>query len=213
MHASPLIVLEGVDVRVGVTPILRDVDLTVSPGESVGLFGPNGSGKTTLLRVLATTLVPTAGSATVLGADLATGDRFAIRSRVGLIGHVPALYPELTLEENLRFVASVTGRDEALASEALASVGLGGARSRRVDQCSYGMQRRAEFARELMLEPDVLLMDEPHSALDAGATALVAHLVADVRARGGVSVLVSHDRERVTEIVDRSVELKAGTLV
>lgn len=213
MHASPLIVLEGVHVRVGVAPILRDVDLVVSGGESVGLFGPNGSGKTTLLRVLATTLVPDAGTAMVLGADLTTAERFDIRSRVGLIGHVPALYSELTLEENLRFAAAITGRDEAQATEALASVGLGGAMTRRVDECSYGMQRRAEFAREIMLEPDILLLDEPHSALDAGATALVAHLVANVRARGGVSVLVSHDRERVTAIVDRTVELKAGTLV
>jgi heme ABC exporter ATP-binding subunit CcmA len=213
MDASPLILLEGVGVRVGVTPILRDVDLSVLSGESVGLFGPNGSGKTTLLRVLATTLVPSAGAATVLGANLATGERFEVRSRVGLIGHVPALYPELTLAENLRFAAAITGRDEAQATEALAAVGLGGATERRVDECSYGMQRRAEFAREIMLEPDVLLLDEPHSALDVGAADLVAHLVADVRARGGASVLVSHDRARVTEIVDRSVELKAGTLV
>jgi ABC-type multidrug transport system ATPase subunit len=149
----------------------------------------------------------------VLGANLASAERFEVRSRIGLIGHVPALYRELTLLENLRFAARVSGIGEEMAAEALESVGLGGAATRRVDECSYGMQRRAEFARELMLAPDILLLDEPHSALDAGAGDLVGHLVSDVGSRGGASVLASHDRDRVTEIVDRTVELKAGTLV
>ena len=79
----------GVAVRIGLATILRDVDLAVSPGESVGLFGANGAGKTTLLRVIATLLRPSGGEAHVLGVDLASQERFDLRSRIGLIGHSP----------------------------------------------------------------------------------------------------------------------------
>lgn len=204
--------LRGVGVRVGVTPILRDVDLDVAAGETLGLFGPNGAGKTTLLRLMATIVIPSAGFGTVLGADLAGGERFDVRSRIGFIGHVPALYPELTLHENLQFAARVVGIAEGRVAEVLEAVGLGRAEGRRVDQCSYGMQRRAEFARELMLEPDLLLLDEPHSALDAGATDLVGHLIAEVKSRGGACVVVTHDRARVEALVDRSVVISSGSL-
>jgi heme exporter protein A len=94
---KPLIELKGVAARIGVTTILRDIDLAVAAGESLGLFGANGAGKTTLLRVLATLLPPSAGTARVLGADLSGHGRYEIRPRIGLIGHSPALYPELSL--------------------------------------------------------------------------------------------------------------------
>ncbi len=198
--------------RLGVVPVLRDVDLSIGSGEAVGLFGGNGAGKTTLLRLLATQLKPSAGTAIVLDADLATADRLDVRRRIGFIGHTPALYPELTVRENLRFAAEVSGHSAAEVDAALTTVGLGRAADRPVAACSYGMQRRAEFARELMLQPELLLMDEPHSALDAAASDLVAHLAEEVTSHGGAAVLVSHDRERVEKLVGRSFELARGTL-
>lgn len=209
---SPVVVLEDVAVRIGATPILRDLTLRIAPGEVVGLFGGNGAGKTTLLRLLATQLRPTAGRARVLGADLSSADRLDVRRRIGFIGHSPALYSELTLRENLEFAASVTGHSNGEVGDALAIVGLGAAADRRVEACSYGMQRRTEFARELLLQPELLLLDEPHSALDVAASDLVAHLTDDVVSRGGAAMLVSHDRERVEKLVGRSLELVGGTL-
>jgi heme exporter protein A len=194
------------------TTILRDVDLTVGPGEAVGLFGANGAGKTTLLRVLATLLRPSAGTAQVLGADLASDARFTIRRRIGLIGHNTALYPELSLLGNLEFSARITGIPPAAAREALVAVGLGAASDRLAGAASYGMQRRVEFARGLMLQPDLLLLDEPHSALDPNAVELVEHIVAGVLARSGAVVLVSHDVDRVASMVMRTAELAGGTL-
>ena len=191
---------------------MRDLDFDLEPGDVVGLFGGNGAGKTTLLRVLATLLRPTAGSATVLGVDVREGERRGVRRRIGLIGHTPALYPELTLVENLAFAADVTGLDGSAVHDALGTVGLGAVADRRADACSYGMQRRAEFARELMLEPDLLLLDEPHSALDAAAVDLVAHVADAAASKGGAAVLVSHDRERVEKLVGRTVELAGGRL-
>jgi heme exporter protein A len=209
---APLVSLSGVGVRVGATTILRDVDLRIDAGEVVGLYGANGAGKTTLLRVVATLLRPTAGSGTVLGAALSTAVRYEVRPRIGMIGHVPALYPELSLRENLRFWARAAGVPPSAADEALVTVGLGAARDRRADESSHGMQRRAEFARELMLDRELLLLDEPHSSLDPVASDLVEGLVHRVAAAGGAAVLVSHDRGRVDAIADRAVVIESGTI-
>ena len=207
---SPLVELRGVGARVGSTAILRDIDFVVQPGEAVGLFGANGSGKTTLLRVIATLMRPSAGSGHVLGADLDGADRFDVRPRIGLIGHIPGLYPELTLGENLEFAARIAGIPKTRAGEALSAVGLADAGDRRSDACSHGMQRRAEFAREMMREPDLLLLDEPHTALDKDAIDLVGHLVESIVSAGGAVVVVSHDAERVRPIVSRTAELVSG---
>ncbi len=211
-NPTPIVELRDVAARVGVTTIVRSVDFTLTPGEAVGLFGANGAGKTTLLRVFATLHRPAEGSGRVLGADLADASRFTVRGDIGLIGHVPSLYPELSLRENLDFVARVTGRDPGEVTRVLDAVGLSGAAERSAAACSYGMQRRAEFAREMLRRPRLLLLDEPHSALDTSALAVVTHLVRTVCETGGGAVLVSHDRERVEAMAHRTVELVGGSL-
>ena len=210
--SNPHVEFRGVATRIGVTTVLREVDLIVYPGESVGLFGSNGAGKTTLLRVIATLLRPSGGRAKVLGVDLASQDRFNIRPRLGLIGHSPALYPELSLAANLEFSARIAGATTDAAHDALAVVGLGQAANRLAGEASHGMQRRVEFAREIMLQPELLLLDEPHSALDPSAIELVEHIVAGVLHRNGAVVLVSHDIERVAPMVTRTAELTGGTV-
>lgn len=192
--------------------ILRHVDLRLDPGEAVGLFGANGSGKTSLLRIIATLLRPSAGTGTVLGGRLGTADVETIRPRIGLIGHEPALYPHLTLAENLQLVAALCPSPARPAADALEAVGLSGAGRRRAAHCSNGMRRRAEFARMLITRPDLLLLDEAHVGLDPEASALVEHLVADVVARGGAAVVVSHERDRVARIVGRTVVLSDGRI-
>lgn len=214
MSATPaLIRLEGVAARVGSTTILRGVDLAVAPGEAVALYGSNGAGKTTVLRILATLLPASAGRVEVLGADLATSAKYDIRSRIGLIGHVPALYPELSLRANLQYVAEVGGIEPGEVDAVLATVGLAGAADRPVEAASHGMQRRCEIARELMRMPEILLLDEPHSALDESAVALVAHLVSAVAERGGCAVVASHDRRQVDKLTGRQVQLESGSLL
>lgn len=210
---STLVHLEKVSVRAGAVRILRDVSLTVDPGDAVGIFGPNGAGKTTLLRLIATLQPAATGVCSILGVDPSTPDRYDVRHRIGYVGHSPGLYPELTLLENLEFVADARGIEASAASHALDLVGLGGALDRRVDHSSHGMQRRAEFARIVMLEPELLLLDEPHSALDSDAIDLVDALVHRTLDRGGAAVLVSHDRERVKSLATRTHEIKDGTLL
>lgn len=212
MAAEPLVDLRGIRAHIGSASIVRSADLRVQSGEAVGIYGANGAGKTTLLRIVATLLPPAGGVGTVLGAALSSTDRFDVRSRIGLIGHLPALYPELSLRENLHFVARVAGHDLADADAALHAVGLDEAADRLVGASSHGMQRRTEFAREIMRRPELLLLDEPHTALDPSAVELVDHVVRGVVQRGGGVVVVSHDRDRMEAIVHRSVELVAGEL-
>lgn len=205
--------LEGVGVTIRRTPILRDLSLSLHAGEAVGVLGANGSGKTTLLHVLATLVVPCAGRAEVLGHEVAPGSGTPARPRIALVGHQPALYPQLSLGENLRFVARLSGRDAGKADRALAAVGLAGAAHRRAESCSQGMARRAELARVLMVEPTMLLLDEIHAGLDRDATGLVDEVVARVRARGGVCVLVSHEPDRLAGLADRLVRIIDGHAV
>ena len=210
---TTLVEFDDVSLRLGTTQILRNASFTLAPGESVGLFGPNGSGKTTFLRLMATLLKPTGGSAEVLGANLSQPERVDVRRLIGYVGHEPALYPEMTLFENTEFAARLRGKSPQEAMRALAAVGLAGAAERRAAQCSHGMRRRAEFARVLLNPPTLLLLDEPHSALDADAAALVNEMAFQVTERSGGVVIASHDRERVIDMTDRTVELSGGSLV
>jgi ABC-type multidrug transport system ATPase subunit len=210
MPEGPIVDVRGIALRRPGALILREVTLRLAPGETVGLFGANGSGKSTLLRILATLDRPSAGEGTVLGALLGSSAVEAVRPRIGLVAHEPALRDNLTLEENLRLVAALSGQDPGRADAALAAVGLAGARSRRAGVCSNGMRRRAEFARVALIEPDLLLLDEAHVGLDPAAGLLVERLVEQTAARGGAVVVVSHERDRVRGLVGRSLTLSDG---
>lgn len=210
---SPIVELAGVGVRFGRTPVLRGVELRVHPGEVVGVVGPNGSGKSTLLRILATLMKPTVGSARVLGVRVGGEGMTAARRRIALLGHHPGLWGELTLIENLSFVGRLSGAGTDRVEEILHRVGLGGAMNRRADHSSHGMQRRIDFARVLLTEPDLLLLDEAHAGLDRAAQALVEVAVREVRRRNGAVVLVSHEPDRMLPLVDTTYALSGGSLV
>lgn len=208
--AEAAVFLSGVDVDLAGTPVLRGLNLELGRGETIGLAGPNGSGKTTLLRVIATLLRPVGGVGRVLGAELGSTNIMSVRPSIALVGHTPALYPRLTLAENLRFIARLTGRPEPDTERVLDAVGLAAARNRKAVHCSLGMLRRAEIARVLLVKPRLLLLDEAHAGLDEAAMGLVEALVSSVSRRGGTSVLVSHDRARLAPAVDRIVNLLDG---
>lgn len=210
---ASLVSLSAISVDIQRMPVLRDLDLAVDAGAVIGLLGANGSGKSTLLRVLATLVPPVAGHGDVLGAELGTPACIAVRPRIALVGHTPALYPQLTLRENLHFLARLTCRPERAADEALGVVGLGKAGDRRAATCSQGMQRRAELARVLFTEPALLLLDEVHAGLDRASAGLVDLVVDAVRQRGGAAVLVSHEHDRLAAVSDRLVEIVDGHAV
>lgn len=209
---DPVVSFTNAGVSLGGRPILRDLDFAIAPGEAVGIVGPNGSGKTTLVRLTATLLSVDRGALTVLGTDTTGTDLTSIRRSIGLIGHQPALIPELTLAENLIHIARLARVDTARVDRALEVVGLADAADRRAEACSFGMQRRVEIAHLLLTRPRLLLLDEAASGLDESARLLVDALVSAVCERGGGCVVVSHDRSQLVQLTSRMMNLSAGRL-
>lgn len=209
---SSLVNLTAVAVDIHHTPVLRSLDFGLAAGGIIGIVGANGAGKTTLLQLAATLRRPAAGTGYVLGANLHDPVPASVRRSICLIGHQPAFYPQLSLRENLQFVAAVYGQSDEVVDEALSTVGLARAAGRRAERCSQGMIRRADLARALMSRPRLLLLDEPHAGLDRTAADLVEFLLDGVRRRSGGALVVSHDRSRLDPLVDEVFELTDGML-
>jgi ABC-type multidrug transport system ATPase subunit len=193
-------------------PILAEIDLVVKAGETVGIAGPNGAGKTTLLLVLATLTSPSGGDGSVLGARLGSDEVATVRPRIGWSGHEPAVYDDLTLAENLHHIARLSGIEPSRADRALTQVGLAGAARRRASACSNGMRRRADLARLLMTAHALVLLDEAHAGLDAGAAVIVDEICRRTVASEGAVVMVSHDATALSGRVDRVLALEEGHL-
>jgi heme exporter protein A len=206
------VILEEAGVSLGGHAVLRDISLSLGPTDVLGIAGPNGSGKTTLLRLLATLARLDVGSGRVLGAALGTPDVYAIRPQIGLIGHVPALIPELSLRENLDHATRLAGKEINGVDRALRVVGLEGAADRKVTQSSHGMLRRAEVARLLLTRPRLLLLDEAFSGLDASARDLIDALVERAVSAEGSVVMVSHDATHLAERCQRISTITSGRL-
>ena len=147
---------------------LDDISFEVGEGELFGLVGPDGAGKTTLFRILTTLLVPDNGSATVLGLDVVR-DLWAIRSRVGYMPGGFALYPDLSVAENLDFFAAVFGTTVEKGYELIAPIyrQIEPFRDRRADALSGGMKQKLALSCALVHRPDILLLDEPTTGVDA----------------------------------------------
>ena len=183
----------------------------MAQGETVALLGRNGSGKTTLLRIVATLLRPSRGAGLVFGHDLVR-DADAVRGRIGLLSHTNAIYPDHTAAENLGFTLRMLGRpvNPRSVEAALGTVGLASSAGTRTRGFSAGMQRRLALARLRLLEPSLLLLDEPYSSLDPEGPELVTALIADARRQGGAALLVTHDITRAHAVADRIVTLVDG---
>jgi heme exporter protein A len=202
--------LRGLTREYSERPVLREVDAELAQGETLVVLGPNGAGKTTLLRILATLLRPTSGAVEVLGAAL-PGEAWKARGRIGYVGHQPLLYRELSVRENLEFNARLHGLGPEAApriAELLDASGLTRRGDELVRNLSAGMAQRAAICRALLAEPELLLLDEPASHLDAGASRIVDGLLGARPGRG--RVLVTHDVESGLASADRALVLAPG---
>jgi len=205
----PALELEGLTRRYGEREALSDVTLSLPEGGTLVVFGPNGAGKTTLLRVLGTLLRPHAGRAEVLGSAL-PDQSWALRGRIGLLGHEPLLYRELTAAENLRYHAGLQGVRSERVAEALAAVALRGRHEEPLRNLSRGMVQRVAIARAVLHDPDLLLLDEPYANLDPAAIELVQPLIGRGGARARTRVLCSHDPARGLAEADLVLGLRGG---
>jgi len=199
--------LDCVERRYGERVALAGISATVGEGETLTVLGPNGAGKTTLLRVLATLLRPHSGKVQVLGAEL-PDEAWKVRGHVGLLGHEPLLYRDLSPRENLLYHARLHRVGEERVGELLAAVGMEGRAEEPMRELSRGMVQRVASARAVLHDPPLLLLDEPRAGLDPAAAELLEPLLG--RASGRTRVLVTHDVEQGRAEADHVLVLEDG---
>jgi ABC-type multidrug transport system ATPase subunit len=190
-------------------PALSGADLEVETGEVVLLSGANGAGKTTLLRLCAGLLALRAGEAEVLGVDLGIEPR-RVRRAVALVGHETFCYDDLTVAENVRFVARSTGHSPADADDAIERVGLQRVAGVAHGRLSQGQRRRLSLANALARKPRLLLLDEPHAGLDEHGRKVLEEVVRSAPGEDRTVMLASHELELARRLATREVRLVAG---
>jgi heme exporter protein A len=211
--AGPVVLAAGLTRSFGARAAVADVGIRLDARDCLALFGPNGAGKTTLLRLVAGLLRPTTGTVQVHGVDMRRDPR--ARGRVGLISHQSMLYPALTVLENVVFAARLYGVRDAdhAARLALDAMQVGDRASALVRTLSRGLQQRVSVARATVHAPDVVLLDEPYTGLDAvGAEALTGMLRA-MRDAGATLVLVTHNVEEGLALATQAAVMRSGRIV
>jgi heme exporter protein A len=201
----PLLLLENVGKSFGKRTILREVGLSLDPGEILLVAGANGAGKSTLLKIMAGALPPTTGQV-----------RWTIDSeKIAYMGHRTFLYPMLSAVENLRFWARIYGRasDREVLLSALKRTGLAHVLHEPAGHFSRGMAQRLSLARMLLLDPDVLLLDEPGTGLDRSSREMLRAEIVRAKSEGKSVIWVSHDLENDLGLADRVLALAGSRAI
>ena len=207
----PAVSVEGVWKFYGDFPALRDISFEIAPGECLALLGRNGAGKTTMLRILAGLGRPARGRVSVFG-DEPRNER--ARARIGVLGHGIAVYDELSAFENLQLFARLYAlRDPArTAMEWLERTDLARVKDSRVREFSRGMRQRLAVARAFLHSPSLLVLDEPFTALDDRAIALLQGLLRAALAEGRTIVMSTHQLREALELATGVALIDRGRL-
>jgi len=212
MTGAPLVV-EGLSKKFGETVALDDVSFEMRPAELFGLVGPDGGGKTTLFRILTTLLLPDGGSATVLGLDVVR-EMWKIRSRVGYMPGRFSLYPDLSVEENLRFFAAVFGTSIEDGRSIIDPIyrQIEPFRTRRAGALSGGMKQKLALCCALVHRPEILFLDEPTTGVDAVSRHEFWDLLAQLKT-SGLTILVSTPYMDEASRCDRVALMQLGRIL
>ncbi|WP_189954141.1 ABC transporter ATP-binding protein [Streptomyces roseolus] len=200
-----------------VVDAVRGVNFTIERGELFGLLGPNGAGKTTTIKMLTTLLLPTGGSATVLGHDVVTSAR-QVRRDIGYVfGGDRGLYDRLSAWDNLRYFAELYGlppaTQRARIGELLELVGLAGREKERVEGFSRGMKQRLHIARGLLHDPELIFLDEPSIGIDPVGARELRGTIARLKESGKTILLTTHYMFEADELCDRIAVIQNGSVV
>jgi heme ABC exporter ATP-binding subunit CcmA len=203
--------IEGVWKFYGDFPALRDISFTVEPGSCVALLGRNGAGKTTLLKILAGLSRPARGQVQLFGQD---ASERAARASIGVLGHGIGIYDELSAIENLRLFANLYGlaEPESKAMEWLQRTGLERVKDGLVREFSRGMRQRLAVARAFLHSPRVLLLDEPFTALDDRAIAVLQTVLREALAEGRTVLMSTHQLREALELATHVALINRGKL-
>ena len=208
-----MITIENISKSYGEVKAVQDVSLTVRAGELFGLIGPDGAGKTTLFKILVTLLLPDAGRATVAGRDVVRDYR-ALRSVVGYMPGRFSLYPDLSVEENLQFFATVFGTTIAANYDLIREIygQLEPFRNRRAGALSGGMKQKLALCCALIHKPEVLFLDEPTTGVDAVSRKEFWEMLGSLKKRG-LTVLVSTPYMDEASLCDRIALMQTGKVL
>ncbi len=208
---SPAVVIDRVWKFHGDFPALRDISLNVEAGSCLALLGRNGAGKTTLLKILAGLSKPGKGAITILGKDARAPET---RSLTGVLGHGIGIYDELSAFENLRLFATLYGVKDPkkTADEWLEKTGLDRVRDGLVREFSRGMRQRLAVARVFLHNPALLLLDEPFTALDDRAIAVLQQLLTAARAEGRTIIMSTHQLREALALATDVALISRGKL-
>ena len=221
--SAPVVAVEDLHKSYGSQKVLNGISLTVTRGETLAVLGRSGTGKSVLLRLIIGLEKPDSGSVRIHGQDITgmpldeIGD---IRKKMGFLFQQGALYDSLTIEQNVAFplrhhkkTMSKSDQDERV-SALLAEVGMAGQSEKMPSDISGGMRKRVGLARALVLEPDILLLDEPTAGLDPISAAEIDELVLKLQAEHHMaSIVVTHDLHSAKTIADRLALLNEGNVV
>lgn len=208
------IVFEKVAYQVGQQQILHNISLQIDQGEVVTIAGPSGSGKSTLVKLLASLLTPTAGQIWYQGRDITQEEPVAYRRKVSYAMQQPTLFGK-TVRENLQFPYELRQLDfdEQRALAGLQAVGLtADYLDREVKNLSGGERQRVALLRNILILPEVLIMDEVTAGLDANNREIIAQLVAQLQQEGVTIIIVTHDEQEIAR-ASRLVEIKQGQIM
>jgi sodium transport system ATP-binding protein len=195
---------------------VQGVTFTAADGAITGLLGPNGAGKTTVLRMLATLMIPDAGSARIDGMDVVR-ERYAVRERIGVLSDARGLYPRLTARENVRYYGELYGLAgaalDARVDALLETLGLAALADRRTQGFSQGERRKVAIARAIVHDPPNILLDEPTNGLDIMSVRALRDQLRHLRAQGKCLLFSSHVMQEVAALCDSIVVLARGHVV
>ena len=213
----PMIIsLSNVSKTYGDKTVLQDINLEIPAGQIIGYIGPNGAGKSTTVKILTGLLPEFEGTATVAGYDVRENP-MEVKRRIGYVPELTELYDLLTPREYLHFVGALHGLERELVEErltrVLTSFGLLENLDQRMDGFSKGMRQKVLITSGILHNPDIVILDEPLSGLDANAVIVIKQLLQVLKREGKTIFYCSHNMDTVEKVSDRIVLLKGGRIV
>jgi ABC-2 type transport system ATP-binding protein len=215
-YMEPIIAIRGLRKNYGQKQVLKGIDLDVYPGQIIGYIGPNGAGKSTTVKILIGLLSDFEGEVSILGQDLRE-DTLAVKSLVGYVPENAEIYEVLTPMEYLSFVGKLYGMEDALIEERagrmLQAFGLLENKDQRMDTFSKGMRQKVLITSGLLHDPQIVVLDEPLSGLDANAVIIVKEILSLLKRDGKTIFYCSHMMDVVEKVSDRIVLINEGSII